>query len=95
MGRRKRRGYARRDAEQWGRLLAEQEESGLSQRMFCDRRGLSCSSFYNWKRRFGVSDSKPELAAGFVEVALEPSRTQQWDVELTLGAGVVLRVRRR
>ncbi len=94
MGRRKQRVHARRNAVQWGRLLAEQEESGLSQRAFCDKGGLPYSSFCYWKRRLAVSDGEPAVAAGFVEVALEPSRTQHWDVELTLGAGVVLRVRR-
>ena len=95
MERRKRGGYRRRNAAQWERLFAEQEGSGLSQRAFCGKRAVSYSSFCNWKRRLAAGDSGGELDAGFIEVALEPSPTQQWEVELSLGAGVVLRVRRR
>ncbi|GAA3904575.1 hypothetical protein GCM10022228_13470 [Halomonas cibimaris] len=36
-------------AEQWQAWIDEQAASGLSQRVFCQRRGLSKSSFYLWK----------------------------------------------
>ena len=47
MGRKNGGGYTRRSALQWERLLSEQAGSGISQRAFCERRGLSHSSFYN------------------------------------------------
>ena len=95
MGQKKHEGYARRGAGQWTHLVAEQAESGLSQKAFCSERGLGYSSFCNWKRRLAQSGASPAGDSGFVEVTLQPGRTVLWDVELTLGAGVVLRVRRR
>ena len=95
MGRKKDRGYTRRSALEWERLLSEQAGSGVSQRAFCNRRGLSHSSFYHWKRRLGEAvNGKEESEAGFIELAVEPKEALQWEVELTLSPGVVLRVRR-
>ena len=95
MGRKSRGVYTRRDASQWKRLIAEHAHSGLSQRAFCERHGISSSSFGSWKRRLEAAPDREAEGAGFIEVALEPSLAQPWDVELTLGPGVVLRVRRR
>ena len=95
MGRKKDGGYTRRSALQWEQLLSEQAGSGISQKAFCDRRGLSHSSFYNWKRRFGETVNAKQSEAGFIELAVEAKESMQWEVELTLSPGVVLRVRRR
>ena len=94
MGRKKGGGYTRRSVLQWERLLGEQASSGVSQRAFCDQRGLSHSSFYNWKRRLGEGVIEESSAAKFIELAVEPREATQWEVEFTLSQGVVLRVRR-
>ena len=94
MGQKNGRMYERRSAVQWERLVAAQASGTLSQRAFCERRGLSYASFCNWKRRL---DEKPERSAntgGFIEVDVPPASRGYWDVELTLGEGVVLRLRR-
>ena len=94
MARRGRGRYVRRSAAQWSRLIAEQSGSGLSQRRFCEDRGLSYSTFSVWRRR--VASGEGEEAAGFVEVTVEPPRREpDWDVELALGNDVVLRIRAR
>ena len=95
MGRKKGRGYTRRSALEWERLLSEQARSGVSQRAFCDRRGLSHSSFYHWKRRLGGEVNGEHSDARFIELAVEPREAMQWEVDLTLSQGVVLRVHRR
>ncbi len=95
MEREKSRRYSRRSRSQWARLVSEQRESGLSQRAFCERRGLSISSFTHWRRRLQVDGDEGINETGFIELALDPTQVEAWDVELTLGAGVVLRVRRR
>ena len=95
MGRKNGGGYTRRSALQWECLLSGQAGSGISQRVFCERRGLSHSSFYNWKRRLGEAVNGEQREAGFIELAVEPREAMQWEVELTLSPGVVLRVRRR
>jgi hypothetical protein len=90
-----------RSLEQWQALFAEQAASGLSQQAFCQAHGLSTSAFYQAKSRMKTNGAvpmalRPEPA--FVAVSVDPSpvmsdRPQDWEVELTLGAGVVLRLR--
>lgn len=88
-------------AEQWQAWINEQAASGLSQRVFCQRRGLSKSSFYLWKRRLKTAattspDTEPALFAPVMPPEREESHrdTRGWDVELDLGDGICLRLRR-
>ena len=103
MGRRRSRSLA-----QWQALFAEQADSGLSQYGFCQSRGVSTSAFYNAKARLKNTDAvrRKNIRAHamapvseFIAVSVEPTVSSQerepaWEVELTLGAGVVLRIRR-
>ena len=58
----------RRSVKEWTALLAEQVESGLSQRAFCELHAVSLSSFYQAKSRAkGMS-----VEGGFIAVALPP-----------------------
>lgn len=94
MGRKNGRVYERRGAVQWERLIAAQAAGALSQRAFCEQRGLSYASFCNWKRRLREESEQAATAGGFIELDVSPASREHWDVELTLGEGVVLRVRR-
>ena len=91
----------RRSPAQWQQLVAEQADSGIAQSAFCHARGLSPSTFCHWKRKLGADsmvDEQPRLA-DFVELTAEVAPASEpaagWDVELDLGAGMVLRLRRR
>jgi len=93
-----RRVRTRRSAREWQRLICEQADSGMGQGEFCRQRGLATSSFRNWKRRLEASASPTEdtIGSAFVELtAREPDTGSDVEVELELGSGVVLRVRRR
>lgn len=57
----------------WAAQIAAFERSGLSQRAFCETRGLSKSTFAKWRRRvqadataLAVADERPQ----FVELEL-------------------------
>lgn len=90
----------RRTPDQWRTLIAEQASSGMSQKAFCKHRRLALSTFANWKRRLA---SEPVVEN---ERAPDPSRwidlgslgaergSPGWDIELDLGDGVCLRLRR-
>ena len=89
--------HVRRSRAQRERLIAEQASSELGQGAFCAAHGLAPSSFRNWKRKLeldtNTAGSSP--SAGFVELAPRPAPAATvWDIELELGDGVVLRVRR-
>ena len=104
-------GPARRSRAQWQALLARATRSSLSVAEFCRREGVSTASFYTWRRRLdgaaGGQASTVAASAGepaFVDLgALAVGRGGEcdgdsgagWVIELDLGDGAVLRLRRR
>ena len=76
-----------RSEAEWRSIMADFERSGMTQREFCEAGGLSLKTFQNWRGRLGAS----ACAGSFVEL---PPPDGGWDVELDLGGGVVLRLRR-
>ena len=96
---------ARRTAAQWRKLIERFERAGRTRGEFCAAHGLALSTFDLWRRKLGatpaaVEEDHPE--AQFVELT-NPAQAQassissgtcEWEVELELGAGVVLRLRR-
>ena len=82
-----------RSASEWRSIMARHEASGLSGEGFCEAEGIGRSAFWRWRRR--LSDEAAARTGGeaaFVE--LSAAQPASWDVELELGAGVVLGVRR-
>ncbi len=89
----------RRSKAQWLALFEAQADSDLSVEHFCDVRGLSVAAFRHAQTRYNERAATSMLAAlqreEFVELALPaPVHTGGWDIELALGADVVLRLRR-
>ena len=96
---------ARRSAAQWGKLIERFERSGQTRGKFCAANGLALSTFDLWRRKLGATPATVEEdhpAALFVELT-NPAQTQTsptstgtgaLEVELDLGGGVVLRLRR-
>jgi hypothetical protein len=86
----------RRSADEWRNLLAEQAQSGSSIRAFCAERGIGYSTFSKRKSRSARAAQAEKVETGFVELApLRSLSNAQWDIELTLGDDVVLRLSRR
>ena len=75
----------RRSAEEWRILVDEYEDFAGSQAEFCRCRGVSAGALAYWRRKLG--------GAAFVEIP-GPAVVGNWDVELDLGSGMVLRIRR-
>jgi hypothetical protein len=72
-------------------LINEQTDSGQTQAAFCAANGISAASFQNWKHRLAAEVSPvPWVELG----TLDQQGTSAWDVELELGDGVCLRLRR-
>ena len=87
----------RRTRAQWSALIKQYGDSAQTQTAFCAARGLAISSFTTALRREREDSVGVEHAQSFVPVmvdsAPELTHSSAWDVELTLGAGVVLRIR--
>ncbi len=91
----------RRSAAQWREILQRFEHSGQTQPAFCAAEGLALSTFSLWRRKLNSSRGMIPNNDAAMFVALPDSdipgpslSTIQWDVELQLGADVVLRLRR-
>jgi hypothetical protein len=90
-----------RTPDQWRLLFDRFEQSGRTRDQFCHEQGISLSSFSRWRtklRKQTLVESTPSESPLFTELAPavqpEGSPVSGWDIELRLGAGVVIRLRR-
>jgi hypothetical protein len=83
-GRKHRNGRSRAD---WERLVSDFERGGLSRKAFCEQASVSVSSFDYWRRKLAAK------APGFIELPTIERRVA-WEIELDLGGGMALRLRR-
>ena len=82
---------SRGSRDEWQQLINEQAGGDMTQTAFCQARSLSLASFQNWKRRLAAEAS----AEPWVELGtLSEAGGSGWDIELTLGDGICLRLRR-
>ena len=94
----RRRARIMRTQEQWKALLDEYNTSGLTRAAFCKKHRIATSSLYRWQQLFEHASN-----ADFIDVTEPlanapkphpvPVRDNDWQVELELGAGIVLRLR--
>jgi hypothetical protein len=87
-----------RTRAQWSALLGRYHDGALTQTAFCEAHDLAISSFTTALRRERKTPAQGEHHDAFVAVLVdsagEASEAPDWDLELTLGAGIVLRMRR-
>ncbi len=88
----------RRSQAEWQRILERFEASGLTQAAFCREQGLSLSTFGYWKRRLGEQrrPSEPDAStgAGVIDLSALTDRPPGFSVEIQLGDGVSVTLRR-
>jgi hypothetical protein len=95
----RRRARIMRTQEQWKALLEEFNTSGLTRAAFCKKHRIATSSLYRWQQLFDGHTGD----ADFIDVTEPlanaqgshpvPVRNNDWQVELELGSGIVLRLR--
>lgn len=89
----------KRTPEQWHAIFDRYRTSGQSREQFCLEQGISFSTFSHWRTKLGkqtAASSLPVDSVLFTELTSEvpPPVSSGWDIELQLGADVVLRLRR-
>ena len=85
----------RRTTAQWQALITDQIESGLSVNGYCEKRGIGYSTLSKWKSRLADRSEVATQPTHFVEVVpTEALATTHWDLELTLGTDIILRLAR-
>ena len=81
----------RRTRQQWQNLVDDQATSNLSARQYCDQHQLNYQLFC--KRRKQSSERAPAPLIDLSSLVGEPAN-QIWDIELELGGGMALRLKR-
>jgi hypothetical protein len=84
--------HSKRTPEQWQQLLAEQADSGLTIKAFCEQKQLTLSNFYLWRKKLSGSDTLPAADNWLSLPVTQPAPAAQWQMELRLPGGVVLRM---
>lgn len=91
--------YAMRSPETWQQIMEEFDNSGQSQKAYCQAQGIALGTFSKWRSKLGAGkDTKPVKSDPplFVQLPIDAERGtggRAWDIELDLGNGVVLKLR--
>jgi len=92
----------RRSKNEWRRLIDEQAASSLTQKAFCEQKGIPVASFGYWKRKLQAESVSTPTGSGAGAVSLAdwielpthgPVAGGGWQIELDLGHGLCLRLR--
>ena len=88
----------RRSSAQWQAIMAAYEASHLTQEVFCAQQSLAPSTFYKGRKQLTTEKVGPEEKPLFFDVtalslADNKPPCSEWDVELSLGNGITLRLR--
>ncbi len=74
-------------------LIEKFNRSELGVQAFCDRHGIGASTFRKWRQQFPKQNEATHQEP-LIELTALASPSPCWDLELDLGAGVILRMRR-
>ena len=79
-----------RSQKQWRDLITKFERGELGVRQFCEQHDLTSSSFHLWRKRLR---EEKQPAPRFVALSVPAGEREDWDVELSLGPSMTLRLR--
>ena len=86
-----------RTLEQWSQIIAKFNASNMSVSSFCRIHQISTASFYQWRKQLDGLATSPDSQPMFIELTQKEERSvaepPEWDIELELGQGVILRMR--
>ena len=91
--------WVRRGESAWQEIMSRFAASGQTREVFCREEGLALSTFDRWRQRLRrkavkKSGSEPPLFVELSGASTPMSVSPSWDVELELGSGLVLRLKR-
>lgn len=76
--------------DQMLRLVADYEQSGQSQRSFCQAAGLKLSQFGYWVRKV---NKQQQQGAGFIEIDTHSPAQAANQIELVYPGGIIIRMK--
>ena len=86
----------RLSAAHWQAIMARFDASGVTQEAFCRQESLAISTFNKWRKQLKQAPYNSTVEPMFVDLASLSAIPDAggWDIELVLGDGVTLRLRR-
>lgn len=87
-----------RSAEQWQQIVKEWQARNKSAKQFCNELAIVYASFCQWRKRLTAQGQThgPDVTPGFIDLAaLAPDAPRDWEIVLSLGNGVKLKLRQR
>ena len=94
MAKRRKGHRVRRTLEEWRALVEEHKASGESPTAFCAQRGLVLSSFHRARGRLARATlATAPKGVDFLPVSGTPHDDAGWELELSVGERVVIRLR--
>lgn len=89
----------KRTALDWQALVREWESGTLSARRFCEQQGIGYASFCQWRKRLRAEAEVAIAPASFIDLSTLSGSVsaagQRWQIVLSLGNGVELRLSQR
>ncbi len=77
-------------------IVERYERSGRTCKAFCERHGIALSNLQRWRSEYGSAGKHGSCGLGqipFVEIVPQ-QEVRGWELELELGIGMYLRMRR-
>ncbi|RUO18066.1 IS66 family insertion sequence element accessory protein TnpA [Aliidiomarina maris] len=84
-----------RTREQWQQLIAQWQDTGGNAQAFCSKHEIGYASFCKWRKRLQQPESQPREDAQFMDVSALQQSADRWDIVLSLGHGVELKLSQR
>ena len=79
-------GRVRRTKTEWREIVKRFEESGLTEKEFCQREDIHSAGLTRWRRKLMTS---PAASSAFVPMT--PAQGSSWSLRVTLPNGIQLR----
>lgn len=85
--------YTRRTHQQWHQFINEQPQSGLTVKDYCASKNITVSGFYLWRKKLSDTSHPVDEPQDWLSLApSSSSESEQWQIELALPGGVILRM---
>lgn len=85
--------YIRRTQQQWQQFINEQPQSGLTIKDYCASKNITVSGFYLWRKKLSGTPHPVDEPQEWLSLTPSvSSESEQWQIELSLPGGVILRM---
>ena len=81
-----------RTREQWQQLIAQWQKTDDNAQAFCTAHDIGYASFCKWRQRLQKPEPQSSGETQFIDVSALQQPGRRWDIVLSLGNGVELKL---